>query len=72
MLTDKMRTVFGYDSFGNSPELVCEKDARELEAGIPRAGGTVICRVCGVTYNIHPSVQGALWATRTCEGIVKL
>lgn len=72
MLTDKMRTAFGYDSFGNSDVLLAEVDRLSLDAGISRAGGTVVCRVCGVTYNAHPSVQGALWATRTCEGIVKL
>lgn len=72
MLTEKMRTAFGYDSYGNSHELLSEKDRREMNKGVPRAGGEVLCCVCGVTYNIHPRVQGALWATRTCEGIVKL
>lgn len=72
MLTEKMRDAFGYDSFGNSDHLLAEKDRQEMDAGVPRAGGTVLCPVCGVTYNAHPAVQGALWATRTCEGIVKL
>jgi hypothetical protein len=73
MMTDKMRTAFGYDSYGNSPELVCAHDEAELERGVQRACGTVICAVCGCTYNRHPVVQGATWATRTCDaGIVKL
>lgn len=67
-----MRDAFGYDTFGNSPRLVCLADEEEMERGVPRAGGMVMCSVCRATYNVHPPVQGALWATRTCEGIVKL
>lgn len=70
MLTDKMREAFGYDSFGNSPQLLAEADRLAL-LDLRRAGGDVVCR-CGVKYVNHPAVQGALWATRTCEGIVKL
>lgn len=69
MLTDKMREAFGYDSFGNCDRLLAEAD-RDVD--VPRAGGDVVCRVCGVKYYAHPAVQGKLWATRTCEGIVKL
>jgi hypothetical protein len=69
VLTDKMREVFGYDSFGNCDRLTAEADK---DVDIPRAGGDVVCRVCGVKYVHHPAVQGRLWATRTCEGIVKL
>lgn len=71
MFTDKMREAFGYDMLGNSPTLVAAADEVVLERGINRAAGTVMCS-CGVTYNLHPPVQGALWATRTCEGIFKL
>lgn len=66
------RDALGYDIFGNAPELVCAKDQIELEAGIPRAGGDVECSVCHMLYKNHPPVQGALWATRTCKGLVKL
>lgn len=73
MLIDKMRDAFGYDSFGNSWELLAQADRIKINNGIPRAGGGVICEHCGVAYYRHPPVQGALWATRTCRaGIVKL
>lgn len=71
VLTDKMRQAFGYDDAGNAPSLLADRDRREIERGVPRASGMVVC-VCGVQYNRHPPVQGALWATRTCTGIVKL
>jgi len=72
MLTDKMREAFGYDSFGNSHKLLASHDRLMMRRNVPRAGGDVVCTVCGVIYARHPPVQGALWATRTCEGIVKL
>jgi hypothetical protein len=74
VLTDKMREAFGYDSFGNSHKLLSSFDRLMMHrrGGVPRAGGDVVCAVCGVKYVLHPPVQGALWATRTCEGIVKL
>lgn len=72
MLTDKMREAFGYDCMGNSPKLLAEADRIALEAGVQRASGDCECLVCGVDFYRHPQVQGALWATRTCEGIVKL
>lgn len=72
MLTDQMREAFGYDSYGNSMRLLCQSDRIMMARGVPRAGGDVACRTCGVLYRNHPAVQGALWATRTCEGIVKL
>ena len=72
VMTDAMRVAFGYDSYGNADELLAERDREAIERGVPRASGRVACRVCGVLYQRHPPVQGALWATRTCEGIVKL
>jgi hypothetical protein len=72
MLTEKMREAFGYDQFGNSHKLLSSYDRLMMRRGVPRAAGTVLCQQCMVTYNLHPPVQGALWATRTCEGIVKL
>lgn len=60
----------GYDDMLNNPDLLHPKDKAELDAGIRRAGD-VLCK-CGWSYHSHPKVQGALWATRTCEGIVKL
>lgn len=71
MLTTAMREAFGYDSFGNAEDLIAEKDKRVIEAGINRASGGVICR-CRLPYYSHPPVQGALWLTRTCEGLYKL
>lgn len=73
MLTDQMREAFGYDMYGNSAGLLATLDRHKIARGVPRATGTVLCSVCQVTYNLHPPVQGALWATRTCDvGIVKL
>ncbi len=73
MLTDKMRTAFGYDMYGNSPLLLAAHDKKEIERGINRAGGEVVCTNCGCSLNLHPKVQGALYLTRTCTyGIVKL
>lgn len=70
-MTTQMQEELGYDMFGNAGRLVASIDRIPL-VGTPRAGGDVICRRCGVLYRLHPAVQGALWATRTCEGIVKL
>lgn len=73
MLTDQMREAFGYDMYGNSRKLLAKSDRHMMNKGVRRATGTVLCSVCKVTYNLHPPVQGALWATRTCDvGIVKL
>lgn len=73
-MTTKMREAFGYDEFGNCPKLLCKADREVINHGVwGRAGGTVLCTVCGCTYNIHPAVQGALWLTRSCDaGLVKL
>lgn len=69
---DTMRESLGYDANGNAPHLLAEMDRRLIEeVGVPRAGGDVVCR-CGFTYYQHPAVQGALYLTRTCAGIVKL
>jgi hypothetical protein len=71
-MTDQMRDAMGYDAWGNAPHLVAPQDAVALN-DVPRASGDVICRHCHVLYRMHPVVQGALWATRTCkDGIVKL
>lgn len=75
MMTTQMKEAFGYDTFGNCSKLLSSFDRLMMyrRGGVQRAGGTVLCSVCGVTYNAHPAVQGALWATRTCDaGIVKL
>lgn len=71
-MTDKMREAMGYDSFGNAPHLVSAQDKIALR-NVSRAGGDVICSHCHVLFRMHPVVQGALWATRTCkDGLVKL
>lgn len=73
MMTSLMKESFGYDMFGNCSKLLSAHDRLMMRRGVSRASGTVLCSVCGVTYNLHPAVQGALWATRTCDaGIVKL
>lgn len=73
MMTSAMKEAFGYDALGNCERLVCLDDRIEMEKGIRRAAGMVVCDHCGCTFNMHPPVQGALWATRTCmDGIVKL
>jgi hypothetical protein len=72
-MIEAMHRSFGYDEFGNNVRLLAAADREEMDKGVPRAGGMVLCSKCGCTYNIHPAVQGALWATRTCDaGIVKL
>ncbi|USN15964.1 hypothetical protein PAPPERLAPAPP_02230 [Brevundimonas phage vB_BpoS-Papperlapapp] len=71
-IPDTMRESLGYDQNGNAPHLLAEADRHYIdEVGVPRAGGDVVCR-CGFSYYQHPAVQGALYYTRTCEGIVKL
>lgn len=71
-MTDMMQQLLGYDQFGNNFSILAESDRIFIEeVGVPRASGDVICK-CGSHYYIHPHVQGALWATRTCQGIVKL
>lgn len=71
MMLEEQRIAFGYDDFGNSSELVAESDKEKL-LDCNRASGDFICEICGVEYRKHPPVQGALWATRACNGIVKL
>lgn len=71
MMTTAMKEAFGYDDLGNAPRLLAEMDRLDMERGIKRAGGGVICS-CGVLYHNHPPVQGALWLTRTCQGLFKL
>lgn len=62
-----------YDQFGNNPDLLAPGDQRNIDAGrYTRAGGEAECPHCGMTLRLHPRVQGALWLTRTCEGLVKL
>ena len=62
-----------HDGFGNAPDLLEERHAALLDAGISRAGGDAACDACGHAYYDHPSVVGALWATELCGGrLVKL
>jgi hypothetical protein len=71
----------GYDDWGNNAELLHPNDkavihgeavnGRYGKTGVPRAGGDNVCK-CGYIFYQHPPVQGALYFTRTCEGIVKL
>lgn len=71
-MTDSMRTAMGYDAFGNAPHLVSAHDEILLR-DVSRAGGDAVCDHCHVLLRLHPVVQGALWATRTCkDGLVKL
>jgi hypothetical protein len=71
-MTDQMRTAMGYDEWGNSPRLVSHVDRKALN-DVSRASGDAVCSHCHVLFRLHPVVQGALWATRTCkDGLVKL
>lgn len=71
MTFDMMRSL-GYDEYGNNETLLSAVDRECLEKNTWfRASGEVLCK-CGVRYYAHPKVQGALWLTRTCQGIVKL
>ena len=69
-----MLMEIGYDeSTGNCPELLAEKDRRDIEAGhYLRVSGEAECARCGYKYRMHPRVQGALWLRRACTGLVKL
>lgn len=69
-----MSEHMGYDTMGNNPRLLCEADRKKLEAGeYSHASGDAVCRHCLSPFYDHPSVQGALWLTRTCSGdLVKL
>jgi hypothetical protein len=78
---DSVRYSLGYDDWGNHPALLHPNDKLAIDGeidngrygktGVPRAGGETICK-CGFSFYLHPPVQGALYFTRTCEGIVKL
>lgn len=71
-MTDQMRTAMGYDEAGNAPHLLASQDLEALPL-VTRASGEVTCSHCHVLFRLHPVVQGALWATRTCkDGLVKL
>lgn len=71
----------GYDEYGNNEKLLHPDDKAIIEgeavngrygsSGVPRAGGDYTCD-CGMIFYHHPKVQGALYLTRTCVGIVKL
>lgn len=71
-MPEGMARGLGYDADGNNQSLLAERDREEIDRGIPRAAGTATCGKCGLELRLHPPVQGALWLTRTCEGIVKL
>lgn len=71
MMIEAQKIAFGYDEAGNAPHLVAEADKEGLLHSV-RVGGDAICETCGTEYRTHPAVQGALWATRACERIVKL
>lgn len=72
----------GYDDWGNNSDLLHPNDkaiidgeaenGRYGKSGVPRAGGRAECGKCGFLLEYHPKVQGALYFTRSCEGIVKL
>lgn len=69
----RMAEALGYDENGNADRLLAVDDAVKIEHGFWRRGsGETVCERCGMSFNLHPKVQGALWLTRTCEGLVKL
>ena len=68
-----MSEALGYDSLGNNPTLVSEADRTTIEAGLyVRLSPDQTCPVCQQHMRSHPAVQGALWLTRACQGLVKL
>jgi hypothetical protein len=68
-----IRSGLGYDEMGNAAHLLTEVDRYALEKGdFIRADGNARCCVCDYPLNQHPPVQGALWLTRSCWGLVKL
>lgn len=76
MTPERVLLSLGYDDMGNNAALLHPDDKRVIEgedggSGIPRASHMVVCK-CGYEYWMHPKVQGALYFTRTCQGIVKL
>jgi len=72
-MTTEMATAMGYDEAGNCAKLLARVDAEALEAGdFRRVAGEARCPRCGSAYRLHPPVQGALWLTRGCDGLVKL
>lgn len=72
MLTSHMRDAFGYDDYGNAPDLLAPCDKLALDNGDwIRADQNAVCK-CGSINRHHPEVQGCLWLIRTCEGLVKL
>jgi hypothetical protein len=78
---ESVRLSLGYDEWGNHAGLLHPDDKQRIDGetpngrygntGVPRAGGEAVCK-CGFIFYLHPPVQGALYFTRTCEGIVKL
>lgn len=82
MTPDTVLRSLGYDDWGNNPGLLHPDDKAKIDGeidngkygktGVPRAGGRAECAVCGYELELHPKVQGALYFTRSCEGIVKL
>lgn len=82
MTSPSILYALGYDDMGNNPDLLHPDDKAKIEGeaengrygktGVPRAGTHADCLVCGYPLSMHPRVQGALYFTRGCEGIVKL
>lgn len=71
MLTERMKNAFGYDEQGNCESLLANVDKERLEKGDwIRTSGESVCS-CGSLNRHHPPVQGCLWLTRTCDGLVK-
>jgi len=71
-MTTAMSVAFGYDDHGNSPALLAEADRLVIDAGkFVRVAGEAPCQ-CGSLYRHHPTVQGAIWLHRACDGLVKL
>jgi hypothetical protein len=60
--------------FIEEPERMNKCDSKRVEDGDwRRVGGGVICETCGLEYYDHPSVPGARWLNRLCDGrLVKL
>lgn len=70
LMPTAMARGLGYNDAGYNADLIAFGDARE--EFVPRASGDAICSVCHYALRMHPPVQGALFLTRTCTGLVKL
>lgn len=72
-MTEPMSQALGYDENGNNTDLIAAADREAIDNGLyVRLSPDQTCPVCHLPMRSHPAVQGALWLTRACQGLVKL